>query len=103
MNDPLAKAKEMQERYRKLPDSPRTWAEAILSGTRELSQVPEHMAGIVSDHIATHEMHVKASGDRILALPNGKQRLEAFNNLKEVLKEPVREYVHSQRSAKGTL
>ena len=100
MNDLLAKAQEMEKRYRKIPDSPRSWAEAILSGARKIDQVPEHLVGIVQDHLDTHEMHVQAAAGRILALPNGEARLAAFNALEEPMRDPVRAAVHALKGKK---
>ena len=97
MNDPKARIQEMEARYRKLPSSPRSYAEAILNGTRKIDQVPEHLVGIVQDHLDTHVLH--AAG-RILALPNGEARLAAFNALEEPMRDPVRAAVHALKAKK---
>ena len=100
MNDPKARIQEMEARYRKLPNSPRSYAEAILNGTHKIDQVPEHLVGIVQDHLDTHAMHVQAAAERILALPNGEARLAAFYALEEPMRDPVREAVHALKGKK---
>ena len=97
MNDPKSRIRELEARHRKLPNSPRSWAEAVLSGTRKIDEVPEHLVGIVQDHLDTHVLH--AAG-RILALPNGGARLAAFNALEERMRDPVRAAVHALKGKK---
>lgn len=100
MNDLLEKTKALEAKHRKpakLPEAPREWAERILAGTYKLEDVPEHFRGIVQDHIDTHRMHVQAAAERILALPNGKVRLAAFQALPEALRPFVRDRVHEIR------
>lgn len=41
----------------------------LIENKATMDQVPDHMKGMVSEHIATHNLHVKTASDRILALP----------------------------------
>ena len=84
------------------PNSPRGWAMRLIENKATMDQVPAHMKGIVGDHIATHEMHVQTASDHILALPNGKARLEAFNALTEALRPFVRDRIHKIKGEKRT-
>ena len=94
INDLLSKTKALEAKYRKRLDSPRAWAENVISGNANMLNVPDEFRLIVEDHIATHEMHVQTASDRILALQNGKMRLDAFNALPEALRPFVRDRVH---------
>lgn len=98
MTDPLKAILDLEAKYRKKPEAPRHWAQGILAGTYKLEDVPEHLRGIVSDYCATHKMHVQAAAERILALPNGKARLAAFNALEAPMRDPVRSAVHELRN-----
>ena len=102
MNDLIAKVKELEDKYRKRPVTPRGWAMQIIAGKSTLESVPEHMRGIVEEHVATHAMFVKATAERILSLPNGRERLAAFNMLSEDMRDPVKRAVHALREAKIT-
>ena len=73
----------------------------LIENKATMDQVPDHMKGIVSEHIATHELHlathellIKTASIRILSLPNGKARLEAFNALTDALRPFVRDRIH---------
>ena len=72
----------------------------LIENKATMDQVPDHMKGIVSEHLATHELHVQTASDRILALHNGKTRLEAFNALTEALRPFVRERIHKIKGEK---
>ena len=98
MNDLLEKAKALEALHR-TPKTPRAWAEKVISEKANIEDVPEHFRTIVEDHISTYRMHaqenaIQTASERILALPNGKLRLEAFNALPEALRPFVRERVH---------
>ena len=63
-----------------------------------MEDVPEIMRGIVEDHLKTHVMWVDTHANRILKLPNGKARLDAFNLLEDGIQEFVKRRVHEIRS-----
>lgn len=98
MSDLIAKAKALEAKYRKKPETPRAWAESIIKHLYKMDDVPEHLRGIVSDHIQTHEMLVDAKARAILALRNGQERLAAFNNTDAAIREAVRARVHELRA-----
>ncbi len=98
MTDLITKVKELERNHRKKPETPRAWADSIIKLLYKLDDVPEHLRGIVSDHIQTHEMLVDAKARAILALRNGQERLEAFKRLTTALQEPVRLRVHEIRN-----
>lgn len=89
----LEKAHALEALHRN-PNSPRAWAMRLIENKATMDQVPDHMKGMVSEHIATHNLHVQTASDRILALHNGQARLDAFNALPEALRPFVRERVH---------
>lgn len=97
MTDLITKARELEAKYRKKPETPRAWAESIIKRLYTLDDVPEHLRGIVSDHIQTHEMLVDAKARAILALRNGQERLAAFNNTDAAIREAIRVRVHELR------
>ncbi len=82
----------------KKPETPRAWAEAIIGNLYTLNDVPEHLRGIVADHIQTHDMLVDAKAMAILALRNGQERLAAFNNTDAAIREAIRVRVHELRA-----
>ncbi len=98
MSDLIAKAKALEAKYRKKPETPRAWADSIIKRLYTLDDVPEHLRGIVADHIQTHEMLVDAKARAILSLRNGQERLEAFKRLAPAIQEPVRLRVHEIRN-----
>ena len=92
MDNLIKKVKALEEKYRGggAPIPPRAWASRILSGVTTLDEVPEHFRGIVAEHLETHRIFTYAAAKRILELPNGKARLEAFNKLAEEVRGPVK-------------
>ena len=99
MDDLIKKVKALEEKYRGggAPIAPRAWAARILSGAATMDGVPEHFRGLVQDHLETHLMFVRATAKRILDLPNGKTRLEAFNKLPEDMRAPVKKAVFEMK------
>jgi IS30 family transposase len=94
MTDLLTKAKALEARHRKPPETPRAWAESIIKGAHTIDHAPEHFRAIVSDHLETHRMLVDAKAKAILALANGKERLAAFTKLAKEMQGPVKARVH---------
>jgi len=98
MNDLLAKAKALESLHRKNPETPRGWADSIIKDLFTIDNAPEHFRAIIGDHIETHSMMVNAKAKAILALPNGKARLEYFNGLDKEMQPHVKKRVHEIKS-----
>lgn len=90
MNDLLQKAKELERKYRKPPETPRDWATRILEGKEEIRNVPDNFLPIVEDHIETYVMKESAF---IASLAKRQDRIKALNKIHESQRERVKELV----------